>query len=331
MSRWLRELRIIPIALIAVGCLFALKMTGLWFEGGYTLGQRLSRGESITVTTVPAPSSMQLQSPTSPLGMVSAQGQRRSWAQEMFNYPDVTGSVAAPRSNSRDTLIATGSAGSAKESAKTPDKASDKPDNGTKESAAKESAAKDAAKQPASKEPAKKEAPQTKPAAGAERPVDVAARPDPARPSSAERAILERLLERRQELDAKARELELRENLLKAAEKNLEAKLEALKAKETGPNGQRKDEVEAARFKGLVTMYETMKPKEAAKIFDRLDIKVLVEVAGQINPRRMSEIMAQMSPEAAERLTMEFASRGDTEKGQKPADLPKIDGKPAGG
>jgi flagellar motility protein MotE (MotC chaperone) len=330
MSRWLRDLRVIPTALIAVGCLFALKAAGLWLEGGYTLGQRLSRGESITVTTVPASSSTQLQSPTSPLEMASAQGQRRSWAQEMFNYPDVTGSVAAPRSNPRDTLIVTGSAGAAKESAKTadktPGKAPDKPDNGAKEPA-KDPAAKAAAKQPAAKEPAKTETPQAKPAAG----NDVATRPDPARPSSAERAILERLVERRQELDAKARELELRENLLKAAEKNLEAKLAALKAKETGPNGQRKDEVEAARFKGLITMYETMKPKEAAKIFDRLDIKVLVEVAGQINPRRMSEIMAQMSPEAAERLTMEFASRGDAERAQKPADLPKIEGKPPGG
>ena len=78
-------------------------------------------------------------------------------------------------------------------------------------------------------------------------------------------------------------------------------------------------------------MYETMKPKEAAKIFDRLDIKVLVDVASRINPRRMSEIMAQMNPEAAERLTVEFASRGDADKGQKPADLPKIEGKPSGG
>ena len=327
MRRWLREVRIIPIALIAVGCLFALKAAGLWIDGGYTLGQRLSRGESITVTTVPLSTSTALQAQTSSLEAASARtGQKRSWAQEMFNYPEITGSVAAPRSNPRDTLIVTGSAGAAKEAAKTPDK----PDKDAKESAAKEPAAKDAAKQPAPKEPAKKEAPQTKPAAGTERPVDVAARPDPVRPSSAERAILERLLERRQELDARARELELRENLLKAAEKNLEEKLAALKAKETGPNGQRKDEVEAARFKGLVTMYETMKPKEAAKIFDRLDIKVLLEVASQINPRRMSEIMALMSAEAAERLTMEFASRGDPEKAQKPADLPKIDGRPAG-
>ena len=62
-------------------------------------------------------------------------------------------------------------------------------------------------------------------------------------------------------------------------------------------------------------MYENMKAKDAAKIFDRLEIKILVEVATQINPRRMSDILAQMSPEAAERLTVELAARSG-QKGQ---------------
>ena len=64
-------------------------------------------------------------------------------------------------------------------------------------------------------------------------------------------------------------------------------------------------------------MYETMKPKDAAKIFDRLDPKVLLEVASQIKPQRMSEILAVMSPEAAERLTVELATQG-------PSDRPSI-------
>ncbi len=76
-------------------------------------------------------------------------------------------------------------------------------------------------------------------------------------------------------------------------------------------------------------MYENMKAKEAAKIFDRLDIKVLLEVATQINPRRMSDILAQMTPEAAERLTVELAARrGRRRTTVNPADLPKIEGRP---
>jgi len=105
------------------------------------------------------------------------------------------------------------------------------------------------------------------------------------------------------------RELDLRESLIKAAEKKLETQAASQEAEKSSPTGQRKED-DNARFKGVVIMYEAMKPKDAAKIFDRLDPKVLIEVASQIKPQRMSEIMAQMSPEAAERLTVEMATRG---------------------
>jgi flagellar motility protein MotE (MotC chaperone) len=72
-------------------------------------------------------------------------------------------------------------------------------------------------------------------------------------------------------------------------------------------------------------MYENMKAKDAARIFDRLDLKVLVDVATKINPRRMSDILAQMSAESAERLTVELAGRKDKAA---PAELPKIEGHP---
>ncbi len=95
---------------------------------------------------------------------------------------------------------------------------------------------------------------------------------------------------------------------------------------------QKKEEADTARFKSLVTMYENMKAKDAAKIFDRLDMRVLIEVASLINPRRMSDIMAQMSPEAAEHLTVELANRGTKDGKDLPtADLPKIEGRPSGG
>ena len=93
--------------------------------------------------------------------------------------------------------------------------------------------------------------------------------------------------------------------------------------------GPLEDEVQAAQLKGLVVMYENMKAKDAAKIFDRLDMRVLIEVVSQINPRRMSDIMAQMMPEAAERLTVELANRATAaEKVLSGGDLPKIEGRP---
>ncbi len=304
MKHWLRDFRLVPIVLIAAGCLLALKAIGLMFDGGYTLGQRAGRTEALIVTTVPLSAPTQIRSETLPLNVAAAPAPAsRSWMQEMFNYPDVTGSVAS-RANSKDAAI-TGSAATAAPAGN--ENAANKP------------------------EPAVG-TPESKPAAA---PLGVQVPIDGARPvSSAERAILERLHARRQELDARARELELRETLLKAAEKKLEDRMGEMKAMEARLNSglQKKEQADAARFKSLVTMYETMKPKDAAKIFDRLEMKVLIEVASQINPRRMSEIMSVMSAEAAEKLTVELTARASpSDRAASGADLPKIEGKPSGG
>jgi flagellar motility protein MotE (MotC chaperone) len=147
--------------------------------------------------------------------------------------------------------------------------------------------------------------------------------------SASEKAILERLQSRRQELDARAREIDIRENLLKAAEKRVEARVEELKAIESRITvaNQQKNDADAARFKGIITMYEGMKPKDAAKVFDRLEMPVLFEIASQIAPRKMADILGLMAPEVAERLTVEMARRAGNDKSGSMADLPKIEGK----
>lgn len=292
MTGWLREFRLIPIVLIAVGCLLALKVTGLIFDGGYTLGQRLGANGTLVVTTVPQSPSTPLRSPSTPLETASApsSGAKRPWMREMFNYPDVTGSVDAAKP-------------------------------AAKESGAENSTAKDGSAAAASPQDATPSGETLIPAK------------QPGSTSKAERALLERLHERREQLDARARELEARDSLLKAAEKKLESQqaAERTSAAKGGPAGRGKDDGESARFKAIVTMYEAMKPKDAAKIFDRLDINVLLEVASQINPRQMAEIMAQMKPAVAERLTVELATRsGAVTSGQtvSPSSLPKIEGRP---
>src|SRR5579872_5201334 len=140
----------------------------------------------------------------------------------------------------------------------------------------------------------------------------------------AERAILERLQARRQELETRAREIDIRESLLKASEKRAEGRVEEMKAIEsriTGAEKQKTDE-DAARFKGIVTMYESMKPKDAAKVFDRMEMPVLFDIA----PRKMADILGLMQPEVAERLTVEMAHRAGTQSTAE-AELPKIEGK----
>lgn len=128
--------------------------------------------------------------------------------------------------------------------------------------------------------------------------------------SPAERALLERLGERRDVIDARMRELEMRERLLDTAEKKLDSRVGDLKdmeAKAGGPAGKQAGE-ETKAIKNLVIMYEAMKPKDAARVFDRLGLDILVPVVQQMNPRKMSEVLAAMAPERAEKLTVALAT-----------------------
>jgi flagellar motility protein MotE (MotC chaperone) len=148
--------------------------------------------------------------------------------------------------------------------------------------------------------------------------------------SPAERALLERLGQRREQLDERQRELETRENLLKAADRKLESRINELKDLEGKPGGSAggpeaaAEQQQALGLKNLVTMYETMKPKEAARVFDKLELSVLVPVVNAMNPRKMAEILAAMSPEAASKLTVELATKGQRQQAQaqRPAGLP---------
>lgn len=146
--------------------------------------------------------------------------------------------------------------------------------------------------------------------------------------SKAELAILEGLSGRRKVLDQRERELGLRANLLKAAEKRVEARINELKAIESRIEGvlKKNDDQRNKEYQRLVKMYSGMKPKDAARIFDRLDMNVLTGLASQIKPRVMSGILAKMTPSAAERLTLEIAARS-MPRPQNKASLPKIQSK----
>ncbi|MGA0532177.1 MotE family protein [Hansschlegelia sp. KR7-227] len=161
-------------------------------------------------------------------------------------------------------------------------------------------------------------------------PADVGpAKPEP---SDSERALLEALQKRRQQIEARAADVDLRENLLKAAEKRMEERLAELKRMEQAiaEADERRARDESAKLKELVKMYETMKVKEAARIFDKLESGVLLDVASRIKPAAMAAILGQMSPEVAQKLTVAMARR-DT-GAPKPetlaaTELPKIEGR----
>jgi flagellar motility protein MotE (MotC chaperone) len=151
------------------------------------------------------------------------------------------------------------------------------------------------------------------PAAAAEKAPEPPA-PQPATPSPAsptERALLEKLGARRDALRQKSDELDLREKMLGEAERKLETGLGDLKKAEDKVDSvaKAKEEAEKQGLKNIVTMYESMKPKDAARVFDRLGHDVLVPIVLAMNPRKMAEVLAVMQPDTAERLTVALANR----------------------
>lgn len=129
--------------------------------------------------------------------------------------------------------------------------------------------------------------------------------------SPAEADVLSSLAERRDALDARDHELELRANLIAAAEQRVDAKIAELKSIEgriASLLGQRTKE-EEAQIEALVRVYSAMKPKDAARIFATLERDVLLSVAARMKPDAMAGILANMPGEAAQELTVALATR----------------------
>jgi flagellar motility protein MotE (MotC chaperone) len=125
-----------------------------------------------------------------------------------------------------------------------------------------------------------------------------------------ESELLGRLGERRDSLDAREKELEMRMALVEAAEKRLDERTATLKAIEAKINAlvDEKKAAENEQFASIVAMYETMKAKEAATIFNQLDMPVLMRVARAMNPRKMAPVLARMDPMKAKSLTAGLAA-----------------------
>lgn len=131
---------------------------------------------------------------------------------------------------------------------------------------------------------------------------------DPTLLSPAEIEILLRLAERRDELAKQQRELDAREGLLRAAEIRIErkvAELETLKGV-IEARIQVFDKQQEEKLGSLVKIYESMKPKDAARIFEELEMGTLLEVAERMKERKLAPVMAELGPERAREVTVEL-------------------------
>lgn len=108
------------------------------------------------------------------------------------------------------------------------------------------------------------------------------------------------------------RGLDLREQATKAAEARLQADLEARKKQEAaaaaaGPSSEALPA--EAQYDELARIYQAMKPKAAAVVFEQLDMEVQMKVAQRMRERSTAMILAAMTPRGAAALSMALARR----------------------
>ena len=141
--------------------------------------------------------------------------------------------------------------------------------------------------------------------------VERLATPDVIDVSPSEIRMLENLLERRTRLDKRERDIDMREKLLAATEIRIDQKISELKAINTNIEGFIKqfDAREDEKFTSLVKIYETMKPKDAARIFNELELEILLQLLRRMREAKAALIIAKMNPAKAMIVTSKLAMR----------------------
>ena len=127
-----------------------------------------------------------------------------------------------------------------------------------------------------------------------------------------ELAVLRKLAVRRKELEAREASLIERERLVAALEAKLAdqagelKKLQAaLVEQETRISDVEKKDADGdmERLQELAKAYKAMKPKDAARLFNELDMELLTGIAREISPRALAPVLAVMDPKRARALT----------------------------
>lgn len=123
--------------------------------------------------------------------------------------------------------------------------------------------------------------------------------------------ILQSLSQRREELDVRAREIDMKEKVLATTELRINDKLEEIKKLKNDVDKllQQYEGEEESHLSSLVKIYENMKPKDAAQIFNEMDLGILLDVIDRMSERKVAPVLAGMDPAKAREVTEELAEK----------------------
>jgi flagellar motility protein MotE (MotC chaperone) len=135
--------------------------------------------------------------------------------------------------------------------------------------------------------------------------------PDPLTMTDEEVGLLQSLAKRRDEIERRTKLVEEREALLQAAERRIEEKVVDLKELQRNIEDLLKqhEQQTESQYQSLVKIYENMKPKDAARIFEELEMDILLPVVERMKERKTAPILAKMNADKAKAITTELAQR----------------------
>lgn len=130
-------------------------------------------------------------------------------------------------------------------------------------------------------------------------------------PDSEEMELITQLRERRVELESRETQLDLQARLLESTEKRINDKIVQLEELEDRIKSHLRlfEEKETEQLQSIVSIYETMKPKEAAPRFEALSLQTQLDLVQLMNPRKVAALMEKMTPQKASVLTTELATK----------------------
>ncbi len=135
--------------------------------------------------------------------------------------------------------------------------------------------------------------------------------------TQSEIAILQELAERREALDLRNKEIDKKVIQLKVTEEEINKKLAQLQAYEKKLRSlmQEYSAKEKERLDSLVKLYASMKPRDAARILNTLDIEVSTALVREMKPSASSAILSQMEASKAKAITDALIGNSINNKG----------------
>ncbi len=123
--------------------------------------------------------------------------------------------------------------------------------------------------------------------------------------------LLQSLSKRREALEEREKELRLKDNILRATEMKIDEKIDEMRElkKTLDDLLSLYNDKEQQKIRSLVKVYENMKPKDAARIFEEMDMDILLQVIDKMSERKIAPILANLTPTRAQAVTAELANQ----------------------